>query len=148
MSIITMMVDYGDRVYKYTPQGYTVEVEEGNRLLAGGPRVNTYGMEHFRLDLRCWEIEKKEESEDGQWETLYFRKRQREEFIVIKDYLTESSGAYTAYGYEEVNGKYYVFSDSVGTEVFDLNDWTVRKVSLSYPGYGKQAVIFAKKENS
>lgn len=145
MSITTMMVDYGDRVYKYTPQGYTVEVEEGNRLLAGGPRVNTYGMEHFRLDLRYWEIAKKEESEDGQWETLYFRKRRPVELVVIKEESDEKTEVSSATGYEMVGGEYYIFLSDGGTEVIDGSKWNAKKTQFSYPGYGKDALIFTRR---
>lgn len=146
--ITTMMVDYGDFVYQYTPRYYSVEVRDGNRLLAGGPRINTYDMEYFRLDLRHWEVEKRETGSDtdSKWQTLHFRKRQREEVTVIKDSLTDSTQAYTAYGYEEVDGKYYIFSDSAETDVIDEAEWTMRKISLFFPGYSKQTLIFTKKE--
>ena len=146
-AITTMMIDYGDYAYKYTPQGYGIEVR-GDRLLAGGPRINTYGMEDFRLDLRHWEIDKKDVSENGEWQTLYFRKRRREDFVIVKDRWSEKVEVYTAYGYEKVDGKYYIFSDSVGTEAIDGSDWNVRRVEISYPGYGKQALIFIKKEQA
>lgn len=145
MSIITMMVDYGDRVYKYTPQGYSVEVREGNRLLAGGPRVNMYGLEDFRLDLRCWEIEKKDESEDGQWQTLYFRKRRPVDLVVIKEQSDETTYVSYAIGYEVVDGKYYIFSSGCGTEVVDGAEWNVKKTRFSYPGYSKDALIFTRR---
>ena len=143
-AITTMMIDYGDYMYKYTPQGYTAEVK-GERLLAGGPRVNTYGMEDFRLDLRYWEIDKKDVSENGEWQTLYFRKRQREDIVIVKDRLSEKTEVYNAFGYEKVDGKYYIFSDSVGTEVLDGSDWAVRRIAISYPSYEKQAIIFTRK---
>ena len=68
------------------------------------------GFEDYRLDLRYWEIEKKEVSENGELETLHFRKRQRKEIEIVKDSLTESPKTYTAYGYEEIDGKVYVLS--------------------------------------
>ena len=44
MGIITsMLIDYEDAVYQYTPQRYSVDVREGDRILAGGPRVNMLG---------------------------------------------------------------------------------------------------------
>lgn len=55
------------------------------------------GFEDYRLDLRYWEIEKKEVSENGEWQTLHFRKRERRKIEVVKDYLTESPKTYTAY---------------------------------------------------
>ena len=147
MSIITMMVDYGDCVYKYTPQGYSVEVREGDRLLAGGPRVNTYDMEYFRLDLRYWEIEKKDESEDGQWKALYFRKRLPVDLVVIKEESDETTYVSSAIGYEEVDGKYYIFLSDGGTEVVDSAAYNIKRTRFSYPGYGKGALIFTKKSS-
>lgn len=146
MSIITMIVDYGDLVYKYTPQGYTVEVEEDNRLLAGGPRVNTYGMEHFRLDLRYWEVEKNEESEDGQWRTLHFRKRRPVDLVVVKEESDEKTWVSSAIGYEVVDGKYYIFSSDDGTEVINSAEWNARNTRFSYPGYSKDALVFTKRK--
>lgn len=146
MGVITsMLIDYEDAVYKYTPQRYSVDVIEGHRILAGGPRVNMLGFEDYRLDLRYWEIEKKEVSENGKWQTLYFRKRQRKEIDIVKDSLTESPKTYTAYGYEEIDGKIYVFSSSKGVETFDLSEWTVNKALLAYPGHNKQALMFTRK---
>lgn len=141
----TMMIDYGDAVYKYTPQGFSVDVREGHRILAGGPRINMLGFEDYRLDLRYWEIEKEEISENGEWQTLHFRKRERREIEVVKDYLTESPKTYTAYGYEEIDGKFYVFSSSKGAETFDLSEWTVKKALPAYPGHNKQALVFTRK---
>lgn len=146
MGIITsMLIDYEDSVYQYTPQRYSVDVREGRRILAGGPRVNMLGFEDYRLDLRYWEIEKKEISDNGKWRTLYFRKRHRKEIDIVKDSLTESPKAYTAYGYEEIDGKVYVFSSSKGVETFDLSEWTVVKALLAYPGHNKQALTFTRK---
>lgn len=148
MGIITsMLIDYGDVVYKYTPQGYSVDVKEGRRILAGGPRLNMIGFEDYRLDLRHWEIEKKEVSENGEWQTLYFRKRQRKEIEIVKDSLTESPKTYTAYGYEEIDGKVYVFASSKGVETFDLSEWTVKKALPAYPGHNKQALMFTRKSS-
>lgn len=146
MGIITsMLIDYEDAVYQYTPQRYSVDVREGHRILAGGPRVNMLGFEDYRLDLRYWEIEKKEVSENGEWQTLHFRKRERREIEVVKDHLTESPKTYTAYGYEEIDGKFYVFSSSKGAETFDLSEWTVKKALPAYPGHNKQALMFTRK---
>ena len=141
----TMGIDYEDAVYQYTPQRYSIDVREGHRILAGGPRVNMLGFEDYRLDLRYWEIEKKEVSENGEWQTLYFRKRQRKEIEIVKDSLTESPKTYTAYGYEEIDRKVYVFSSSKGVETFDLSEWTVKKAVPAYPGHNKQALTFTKK---
>lgn len=105
----TMVVDYGDFVYQYTPRQYWVDVQDGNRLLAGGPRVNTYDMEYFRLDLQYWEIKKKEVSGGDNWQTLYFRKRQ--------------------------------------PKIIDSAEWNVEKTRFSYPGYGKDALIFTEKNS-
>lgn len=146
MGIITsMLIDYEDAVYQYTPQRYSVDVREGHRILAGGPRINMLGFEDYRLDLRYWEIEKKEVSENEEWQTLYFRKRQRKEIEIVKDSLTESPKTYTAYGYEEIDGKVYVFSSSKGVETFDLSEWTVKKALPAYPGRNKQALMFTRK---
>lgn len=146
MGIITsMLIDYDDAVYQYTPQRYSVDVREGHRILAGGPRINMLGFEDYRLDLRHWEIEKKEVSENGEWQTLYFRKRQRKEIEIVKDSSTESPKTYTAYGYEEIDGKVYVFSSSKGVETFDLSEWTVKKALPAYPGHNKQALVFTRK---
>lgn len=146
MGIITsMLIDYDDVVYQYTPQRYSVDVREGRRILAGGPRINMLGFEDYRLDLRHWEIEKKEVSENGEWQTLYFRKRQRKEIEIVKDSLTESPKTYTAYGYEEIDGKVYVFSSSKGVETFDLSEWTLKKALPTYPGHNKQALVFTRK---
>lgn len=140
----TMLVDYGDYVYQYTPRQYSVEIREGNRLLAGGPRINTYDMEYFRLDLRYWEIEKKETSEDGAWETLYFRKRQPADLVIVKEQSDETTYVSSAIGYEVVDGKYYIFTSS-DTEIFDEAEWSIKKTRFSYPGYAKDALIFTKK---
>ena len=146
MGIITsMLIDYEDTVYQYTPQRYSVDVREGHRILAGGPRINMLGFEDYRLDLRYWEIEKKEVSENGEWQTLYFRKRQRKVIEIVKDSLTESPKTYTAYGYEEIDGKVYVFSLSKGVETFDLSEWTVKKALYAYPAHNMQALMFTKK---
>ena len=147
MSIITMMVDYGDCVYKYTPQGYSVEVREGNRLLAGGPRVNTYDMEYFRLDLQYWEINKNDVSEDGQWRTLYFRKRQPKIIEVTQEISKERTEVFEAFGYEVVDGKYYIFTNVMETQVIDGAEWNVEKTRFSYPGYDKDALVFMKKSS-
>ena len=144
-TIPTMVIDYGDAVYKYTPQGYSVDVKEGRRILAGGPRLNMIGFEDYRLDLRYWEIEKKEVNENGEYQTLHFRKRQRKEIEIVKDSSTESPKIYTAYGYEEIDGKVYAFSSSKGVETFDLSEWTVNKTLLAYPGHDKQVLVFTRK---
>lgn len=141
----TMVIDYEDAVYKYTPQGFSVEVGELGRVLAGGPRLNMIGFEDYRLDLRHWEIEKKKVSENGEWQTLYFRKRQPTETEIVKYRSTEIYEAYTAHGYEEIDGKFYIFSDYVGADVIDLSEWVVKKVSLPYPGRKKQVLAFTRK---
>lgn len=141
----TMVVDYEDNVYQYTPRQYWVEVRNGNRLLAGGPRVNTYGMEYFRLDLQYWEIDKKEVSEDGQWQTLYFRKRQAADLVIVKEQSSRPNDVFYANGYEEVDGKYYIFSNDNSTEVIDGAEWTVKETRFSYPGYARDALVFTKK---
>lgn len=146
-AVTTMMIDYGDYVYKYTPQGYTVEVKEGKRLLAGGPRVNMYGLEDFRLDLQYWELGKKEVSEDGEWQTLYFRKRQPKIIEVIQEISKERTEVFEAFGYEVVDGKYYIFTNAMKTQVIDGAEWNVEKTRFSYPGYGKDALIFTKKNS-
>ena len=143
-AVTSMMIDY---VYKYTPQGYSVEVR-GERLLAGGPRVNMYGLEDFRLDLRYWEVEKKEESEDGQWKTLYFRKRQPADLIVIKNQSSRPTNVFFADGYEEVDGKHYIFSKYGTTEVINGAEWDIKKTRFSYQGYAKDALVFAGKKES
>ena len=96
--ITTMVIEYGDAVYEYTPQGFSVKVEDLGRVLAGGPRLNMIGLEDYRLDLRYWEIEKKKVSENGEWRTLYFRKRQHREIEIVKYRSTEVYEAYTASG--------------------------------------------------
>lgn len=111
----TMVVDYGDFVYRYTPRQYWVDVQDGNRLLAGGPRVNTYDMEYFRLDLQYWEIRKKEVSDDGKWQTLYFHKRQPKIIEVIQEISKERTEVFEAFGYELVDGKYYIFTNAMET---------------------------------
>ena len=145
--ITTMMVDYGDFVYQYTPRYYSVEVREGNRLLAGGPRVNTYDMEYFRLDLQYWELGKKETGgdTDSKWQTLYFRKRQPAMIEIIKEVSDELTESFESFGYEEVDGKYYIFTNAMETQVIDGAEWGVRKTRFSYPGYGRDALIFTKK---
>ncbi len=147
-AITSMIIDYGDCVYKYTPQGYSVEVREGKRLLAGGPRVNMYGLEDFRLDLCHWELEKKEVSENGEWQTLYFRKRRPVDLVVIKEQSDETTYVSSAIGYEVVDGKYYIFSSGCDTEVVDSAEWNVKKTRFSYPGYSKNALIFTLKKAS
>lgn len=142
----TMVIDYGDYVYKYTPQGYTVEAKRG-RLLAGGPRVNMYGLEDYRLDLQYWEIEKKELSDSDKWQTLYFRKRQPKIIEVIREISKERTEVYEAFGYEMVDGKYYIFTNATETQVIDGAEWNVEKTRFSYPGYGKDALIFTKKNS-
>lgn len=139
----TIVVDYGDLVYQYTPRFYSVEVREGNRLLAGGPRVNTYDMEYFRLDLQYWEVHKKETSED--WQTLYFRKRQPKIIEVVQEISKERTEVFEAFGYEVVDGKYYMFTNAMVTQVIDGAEWNVEKTRFSYPGYAKDALIFTKK---
>lgn len=145
-TVTTMMIDYGDYVYKYTPQGYTVEVK-GERLLAGGPRVNMYGLEDFRLDLQYWEINKKDVSENGEWQTLYFRKRQPKIIEVIQEISKERTEVFEAFGYEVVDGKYYIFANVMETQVIDSTEWNVEKTRFSYPGYGRDALIFTKKNS-
>lgn len=144
----TMVVDYGDCVYKYTPQGYTVEVREGDRLLAGGPRVNMYGLEDFRLDLRYWEIGKEEISKDDSWRTLYFRKRQPVDLIIIKNQPSCPTDVFFANGHEEVDGKHYIFSTYGSTEVIDGAEWDIEKTRFSYPGYARDALVFTRKKES
>lgn len=146
-AITTMLIDYGDSVHKYTPQGYSVEVREGNRLLAGGPRINTYDMEYFRLDLQYWEIKKEETSKDGTWRTLYFRKRQPRIIEVIQEISKERTDVFEAFGYEVVDGKYYIFTNAMETQVIDGAEWNFEKTRFSYPGYGKDALIFTKKNS-
>ena len=141
----TMVVDYGDFVYRYTPRQYWINVEEGNRLLAGGPRVNTYDMEDYRLDLQYWEIRKKEVSDNGEWQTLYFCKRQPKIIEVIQEISKERTEVFEAFGYEAVDGKYYIFTNAMETQVIDGTEWNVKKTCSSYPGYTKDALIFAKK---
>ena len=141
----TMLVDYGDFVYQYTPRQYSVEVREGNRLLAGGPRINTYDMEYFRLDLQYWEIEKEETSKDDTWRTLYFRKRQPAMIEIVKEISDELTETFESFGYEEVDEKYYIFTNAMGTQVIDGAEWDVKKTRFSYPGYSKRALIFTKK---
>lgn len=145
-TVTTMMIDHGDYVYKYTPQGYTVEVK-GERLLAGGPRVNMYGLEDFRLDLQHWETDKKEVSEDGQWQTLYFRKRQPKIIEVIQESSKERTEVFEAFGYEVVDGKYYIFTNAMETQVIDGSEWNVEKTQFSHPGYEKDALVFTKKNS-
>lgn len=147
--ITTMMVDYGDLVYQYTPRYYSVEVRDGNRLLAGGPRVNTYDMEYFRLDLRYWELEKKDTGgdNDSKWQTLHFRKRRSVDLVVVKEESDEKTYVSSAGGYEMVDGKYYIFLSDGGTEVIDEAEWRAKKTRFSYPGYSKDALIFTKKES-
>ena len=142
----TMVVDYGDVVYQYTPRQYWVDVRGGNRLLAGGPRINTYDMEYFRLDLQYWEIWKKEVSDDGKWQTLYFRKRQPQIIEVIQEISKERTEVFEAFGYEVVDGKYYIFTNAMETQVVDGAERNVEKTRFSYPGYGKDALIFTKKD--
>lgn len=146
--ITTMMVDYGDLVYQYTPRYYSVEVRDGNRLLAGGPRVNTYDMEYFRLDLRHWELEKKETGgdSDSKWQTLHFRKRRSADLVIAKEHSSRPTDVFFADGYEEIDGKYYVFTTDGSTEVIDGAEWNAKKTRFSYPGYTKDALIFTKKE--
>lgn len=141
----TMLVDYGDYVYQYVPRQYSVEVKEGNRLLAGGPRVNTYDLEYFRLDLQYWEIKKKEVDEDGSWQTLYFRKRQPKIIEIVKEISDELTETFESFGYEDVDGKYYIFTNAMETQVIDGAEWNVKKTRFSYPGYSKRALIFTKK---
>lgn len=143
--ITTMVIEYGDAVYEYTPQGFSVKVEDLGRVLAGGPRLNMIGLEDYRLDLRYWEIEKKTVSENGEWRTLYFRKRQHREIEIVKYRSTEVYEAYTAHGYEEIDGKFYIFSDYVAADVIDLSEWVVNKVSLPYPGRNKQVLALTRK---
>ena len=143
----TMVVDYGDFVYKYTPRQYWIDVQEGNRLLAGGPRVNTYDMEDYRLDLQYWEIKKKEVSDSDNWQTLYFRKRQPKIIEVIREISKEQTEVFEAFGYEVVNGKYYIFTNAMGTQVIDGAEWNVEKTRFSYPAYSKDALIFTKKDS-
>ena len=145
-TVTTMMIDYGDYVYKYTPQGYTIEVK-GGRLLAGGPRVNMYGLEDFRLDLQYWEINMKDVSENGEWRTLYFRKRQPKIIEVIREISKERTEVYEAFGYEVVDGQYYIFTNVMETQVIDGTEWNVEKTRFSYPGYCKDALIFSKKDS-
>lgn len=144
----TMVVDYGDYVYQYTPRQYWVEVQNRNRLLAGGPRVNTYDMEYFRLDLQHWEIEKKEIDEKGHWQTLYFRKRQPAMIEIVKEVSDELTETFESFGYEEVDGKYYIFTNAMETQVIDGSEWNVKKTRFSYPGYSKRALIFTRKKES
>lgn len=141
----TMVVDYGDLVYQYTPRQYWIDVREGNRLLAGGPRVNTYDMEYFRLDLQYWEIVKKEVSDSDNWQTLYFQKRQPKIIEVIQEISKERTEVFEAFGYEVVDGKYYIFTNAMETQVIDGAKWNVEKTRLSYPGYGKDALIFTRR---
>ena len=148
--ITTMMVDYGDLVYQYTPRYYSVEVQDGNRLLAGGPRVNTYDMEYFRLDLRYWELEKKETGgdTDSNWQTLHFRRRRSVDLVVVKEESDEKTCVSSTIGYEVLDGKYYIFLSDGGTEVIDEAEWNAKKTRFSYPGYGKDALIFTRKESN
>lgn len=146
--ITTMLVDYGDFVYQYTPRQYSVEVRGDNRLLAGGPRINTYDMEYFRLDLQYWEIGKKEAGENGEWQILHFRKRQPKIIEVIQEISKERTEVFEAFGYEVVDGKYYIFTNAMETQVIDGAKWNVEKTRFSYPGYGKDALIFTKKEKT
>lgn len=144
-AVTTMMIDYGDSMYKYTPQGYSVEVRGGNRLLAGGSRVNMYGLEDFRLDLQWWEVKKEETSKDGAWRTLYFRKRQPKMIEIVKEISGELTETFESFGYEEVDGKYYIFTNVMETQVIDGVEWNAKKTRFSYPGYSKDALIFTKK---
>lgn len=144
-AVTTMMIDYGDSMYKYTPQGYSVEVRGGNRLLAGGSRVKMYGLEDFRLDLQWWEVKKEETSKDGAWRTLYFRKRQPKMIEIVKEISGELTETFESFGYEEVDGKYYIFTNVMETQVIDGVEWNAKKTRFSYPGYSKDALIFTKK---
>lgn len=143
----TMEVDYGDFVYRYTPRQYWIDVRGGNRLLAGGPRINTYDMEDYRLDLQYWEIRKKEVSDSDNWQTLYFRKRQPKIIEVIQEISKERTEVFEAFGYEVVDGKHYIFTNAMETQVIDGAEWNVEKTRFSYPGYGKDALIFRKKNS-
>jgi hypothetical protein len=104
-------------------------------------------MEDYRLDLQYWEIKKKEVSENSEWQTLYFRKRQPKIIEVIREISKERTDVFEAFGYEVVDGKYYIFTNAMETQVIDGAEWNFKKTRFSYPGYGKDALIFTKKNS-